>query len=55
MKALSTLILSSASVFLMIGPALAGPAVTHVPEPLSLSLLAGGVVAIAVAKRLRGR
>ena len=55
MKALSTLILSSVSVILTIGTALAGPAVTHVPEPVSLSILAGGVLAIAAAKRLRGK
>ena len=55
MKALWTLILSSVSVFLMIEAALAGPAVTRVPEPVSLSLLAGGVLAIAAVKRLRGK
>jgi len=34
------------------GPAFAG-AVTHVPEPMSLSLLAGGIAAIAAVKRMR--
>lgn len=34
------------------GPAFAGT-VTQVPEPVSLSLLAGGIAAIAAVKRLR--
>jgi hypothetical protein len=32
-------------------PAFAGPAI-RVPEPVSMSLLAGGIVAIAAVKRL---
>jgi hypothetical protein len=39
---------------LISAPAFAGlDDVTHVPEPLSLSLLAGGIAAIAAVKRLR--
>jgi len=38
----------------MTAPAFAGTAdAIHVPEPLSMSLLAGGIVAIAAVKRLR--
>jgi hypothetical protein len=39
---------------LMSAPALAGTSIT-LPEPMSLSLLAGGVVAIAALKRIRSR
>lgn len=34
------------------GSAFAGPTV-QVPEPMSMSLLAGGIVAIAAVKRMR--
>ena len=37
---------------LVSGPAYAG-LITRVPEPLSLSLLAGGIIAIAAVKRMR--
>ena len=53
MNTLSTLTLASLSMLLMSGAAFAGTPVTHVPEPMSLSLLAGGVLAIAAVKRLR--
>lgn len=36
-----------------VSPALAGGPITHVPEPMSMSLLAGGVLAIAAVKRMR--
>ena len=35
-------------------PAFAGPEV-RVPEPVSLSLLAGGIAAIAAVRHLRGK
>jgi len=38
---------------LLSGPALAGTTPLSVPEPVSLSLLAGGIVAIAAVKRMR--
>ncbi len=34
-------------------PAFAGTDGFHVPEPMSMSLLAGGIVAIAAVKRMR--
>jgi len=37
------------------GSALAGGSQIAVPEPLSMSLLAGGIVAIAAVKRMRRR
>lgn len=53
MKILSTLMIVSVSALLMSGAAVAGPAVTHVPEPMSISILAAGVLSIAAVKRLR--
>ena len=35
------------------GPAFAGTFPIKVPEPMSMSLLAGGVLAIAAVKRMR--
>ena len=42
-----------ATLLLSGGIALAGPAVTSVPEPASLTLMAGGVGLIAVVRYLR--
>jgi hypothetical protein len=42
-----------AALLLSGGIALAGPAVTSVPEPASLTLMAGGVGLIAVVRYLR--
>lgn len=52
MKNLLTLTLLAATSILLSAPAFAGPEV-RVPEPMSMSLLAGGVLAIAAVKRLR--
>lgn len=38
---------------LMNAPAFAGTDNVHVPEPMSLTLLAGGIAAIAAVKRYR--
>jgi hypothetical protein len=38
---------------LMSAPAFAGTDGIHVPEPMSLTLLAGGIAAIAAVKRYR--
>ena len=40
---------------LVSGSAFAGVDAVRVPEPMSLSLLAGGVLAIAAVKRMRGK
>jgi hypothetical protein len=44
-----------ATLLLTAGSALAGPAVTSAPEPVSLSLLAVGVGGLALARRFRGK
>ena len=44
-----------AALLLSGGIAVAGPAVTAVPEPTSLALLAGGIGAVAVVRYLRGK
>ena len=53
MKNILTLASVALGMVLMSGPAFAGIGVIRVPEPISLSLLAGGVVAIAAVKRMR--
>jgi hypothetical protein len=40
-------------VLLASAPAFAGVVAVRVPEPMSMSLLAGGVLAIVAAKRMR--
>jgi hypothetical protein len=55
MKNVVPLVLTSFGLIMASGSAMAGPAVTHVPEPMSMSILAGGVLAIAAVKRLRGK
>lgn len=52
MKSLLTLSLLAAGSLLLSAPAFAGPTV-QVPEPMSMSLLAGGVLALAAVKRMR--
>lgn len=52
MKNILSLSLIAAGSLLLCVPAFAGPEV-RVPEPMSMSLLAGGVLAIATVKRLR--
>ena len=42
-----------AALLLTAGSAIAGPAVTSAPEPVSLSLLAVGVGGLALARRFR--
>jgi hypothetical protein len=54
MKNILTLAAVALGAFMVSAPAFAGnPDGIHVPEPLSLSLLAGGIVAIAAVKRMR--
>lgn len=52
MKNIATLVVVTIGMVLVSGSAFAGPTV-HVPEPMSMSLLIGGVVAIAAVKRMR--
>lgn len=52
MKHILTLSLVAAGTLLLCAPAFAGPEV-RVPEPMSMSVLAGGVLAIAAVKRMR--
>ena len=51
-KDFATLVALTLGMVLVSGSAIAGPTIS-VPEPMSLSLLAGGIVAIAAVKRLR--
>ena len=44
-----------AAMLLTADAAFAGPAVTAVPEPTSLSLLAAGIGVLAVTRYLRGK
>lgn len=53
MKNLTALIVVALGAVLVCGPAFAGINPISVPEPMSLSLLAGGVLAIAAVKRMR--
>jgi len=55
MKNIVTLASVAFGMVLMCGPAFAGVGIILVPEPISLSLLAGGVVAIAAVKRIRDK
>lgn len=52
MRHILTLSLIAAGSLLLCAPAFAGPQI-RVPEPMSMSLLAGGILAIATVKRLR--
>ena len=52
MKNLLTVVAIAFGFIALSGPAFAG-SVVRVPEPMSLSLLAGGIAAIAAVKRLR--
>jgi hypothetical protein len=52
MKSILALTLTATGLLLLSVPALAGPQV-QVPEPMSMSLLAGGILAIAAVKRMR--
>lgn len=53
MKNIATLLSIAFGSVLVSGAAIAGPLVTHVPEPMSMSVLAGGVLAIAAVKHFR--
>jgi hypothetical protein len=53
MNKIPTLVAVALGMCLMSWPALAGSPVVRVPEPMSMSLLVGGVFAIAAVKRLR--
>ena len=53
MKNPLTLIALSVCALLASTPAFAGVIAVRVPEPMSMSLLAGGVLAIVAAKRMR--
>ena len=53
MRNFAEIVLVALGATMISGSALAGPAVTHVPEPISLSLMAGGVLAIAAVKHWR--
>ena len=52
MKDIVALLIVAAAAVMVTAPAYAG-LINRVPEPVSLSLLAGGVVAIAAVKHLR--
>ena len=52
MKNILTTVAIALGIIVLSGPAFAG-AFIRVPEPMSMSLLAGGVLAIAAVKRLR--
>ena len=55
MNKIATLITVTLGLSLLSWPALAGGGAIRVPEPMSMSLLVGGVVAIAAVKRMRGK
>ena len=55
MKSYVSLVIVALGAILVSGPAFAGITPISVPEPMSLSLLAGGVVALVAAQRLRGK
>ena len=50
---ITVIIAGFATLLLTAGSAVAGPAVTSAPEPISLSLLAVGVGGLALARRFR--
>jgi hypothetical protein len=52
---ITVIIASFAALLLTAGGAIAGPAVTSAPEPVSLSLLAVGVGGLALVRRFRGK
>jgi hypothetical protein len=51
MKNFTIALVATLGVIMISAPAFAGP-LTRVPEPVSLSLLVGGIAAIAAVKRL---
>ncbi len=54
MKNIVPLLTIALGTFLVTGAAYAGdPLAVPLPEPMSMSLLAGGIVAIAAVKRMR--
>jgi hypothetical protein len=53
MKNFVSLSLLAIGMALISAPAFAGTPPTALPEPMSMSLLAGGVLAIAAVKRMR--
>lgn len=53
MNKVASLSLITLGLLLISAPAFAGITIVPVPEPMSLSLLAGGVLAIAAVKRMR--
>jgi len=50
---ITIIIAGFAAILLSAGGAIAGPAVTSAPEPVSLSLLAVGVGGLALVRRFR--
>lgn len=53
MKNILMLAAAAAGLLVMSAPAFAGSDGISLPEPMSMSLLAGGIVAIAAVKRMR--
>jgi len=53
MRTATTFILAGWAVLFLTGSAIAGPAATAAPEPVSVSLLVVGVGALALARRFR--
>lgn len=55
MKNILTFATLVVGVVMVSAPAFAGIDAVSLPEPVSMSLLAGGIVAIAAVRRLRGK
>jgi hypothetical protein len=55
MKNILTFATIAMGVLMVSAPAFAGADGISVPEPVSMSLLAGGIVAIAAVRRMRGK
>ena len=55
MKNVLTFATIAVGVLMVSAPAFAGADGISVPEPVSMSLLAGGIVAIAAVRRMRGK
>jgi len=53
MKNIVTLGVMAVGFVFVSGSAIAGVPPVHIPEPMSMSLLAGGIVVIAAVKRMR--
>jgi len=53
MKNIVTLGVMAVGFVFVSGAAIAGVPPVHIPEPMSMSLLAGGIVVIAAVKRMR--